>query len=308
MTSDAAFAVLEEKVGFQMNKTAERRVKKAITLYLAGKPEEALRMLVGLIQQTSDHSEQFGLLYYEMIWLLDAGAVSKARAKFNEMQVQMSLFDGATQSKDPLASTPMSPPDTDQDDLAAYLAVVARFAEAKLLMKEGNESLALNTLEDLMARYPKQLSLRKFRELRGQADMHRGILLVNADRWLEAGEFLERAIPPKNFRPRLCYCLGQYYCTIRDYKRAAKNLKQSITPGIPPQWRCRAHYMLGLAEFHLSHVKEAKKNFELSVQTADPEYIRRYNIWGLLEEASRTLGLNAEADKYRKIRKDGENP
>ncbi|HWO37143.1 MAG TPA: hypothetical protein VNO32_50850, partial [Candidatus Acidoferrum sp.] len=136
----------------------------------------------------------------------------------------------------------------------------------------------------------------------------RGTLLANADRWLEAGEFLERAIPPKNLRPLLRYNLGQYYCTIRDYKRAAKNLKQSIRPDMPPQWRCRAHYMLGLAEYRLSHVKEAKKHFELSVQTADSDYIRRYNIWGSLEDVSRALGLNAEADRYRKLRERGENP
>jgi tetratricopeptide (TPR) repeat protein len=296
------------KVDFQMKKTAEKRVKKAIALNVAGKPEEARQMLDDLIQQTSDHSEKFGLLYYEMIWLLDAGAVSQAREKFNEMQGQMSLIDGAPQSKDPFGSTAMSPLDTDQDDLAAYLAVIAGFAEAKLLMKEGNEPLALNALEDLMTRYPKQLSLRNFRELRGHADMHRGTLLANADRWLEAGEFLERAIPPKNLRPLLRYNLGQYYCTIRDYKRAAKNLKQSIRPDMPPQWRCRAHYMLGLAEYRLSHVKEAKKHFELSVQTADSDYIRRYNIWGSLEDVSRAIGLNAEADRYRKLRERGENP
>ena len=291
-----------------MKKTSERRVKKAITLNLAGKPQEALRTLDELIREEGDHSIKFGLLYYQMTWLLDSGAAASAREKFNEMLTEMSFIARSAEPKDPLDSTAISPQDTDQDDLATFLAVIARFAESKLLMKERNETAALSVLEDLMARYPKQLSLPKFLELRGEADMHRGILLANADRWLEAGVFLEKATAPKGFEPVLCYYLGQYYYTVRSYQRAAKMLRKSITANMPPEWRCRAHYMLGLAECNLSHVKEAKKHFERSVQTADPEYILRNNIWGLLEEVSRVLGLNAEADKYRNTREEGGNP
>lgn len=289
-----------------MNRADERQVKKAIAVGRAGKLDEALRILDDLIGKATDHSIKFGLLYYQMLWLLDAKTVSRAREKFNEMQVQMALVDGEALSKSPVASALTSPEDTDQNDLAAYLAVIARFAEAKLLMTEQNEALALNVLEDLMERYPKQLSMRKFRELREETEMHRGILLARAERWLEAGVFLERAIPPKHFRPRFCYCLGQYYYTIRDYKRAAKNLKESITKDMPPQWRCRAHYMLGVAEYYLSHAKEAKKHLELSIRTEDPEYMRKYNVWGLLQDVSRALGLDSEAEKYRKRQEEAE--
>ena len=51
--------------------------------------------------------------------------------------------------------------------------------------------------------------------------------------------------------------------------------------------------MLGLAEYHLAHLKEAKRNFELCVQKADTEYIRKFNISGWLEKTSRDLGLVA---------------
>jgi tetratricopeptide (TPR) repeat protein len=234
--------------------------------------------------------------------------VPRAREKFNEMQMQMqmALVDGGAQSKSPAAFTPASPEDTDRNDLAAYLAVIARFAEAKLLISEQNEASALSVLEDLMDRYPKQLSLRKFRELREETEMNRGMLLGNAGRWLEAGVFLERAIPPKGLKPLLHYYLGQHYYNIRDYKRAVKRLKESITKNMPPQWRCRAHYMLGIAEYYLSHAKEAKKHLELSVRTEDPEYMRKYNVWGLLQDVSRALGLDAEAEKYRKRREESE--
>src|ERR1700732_3207446 len=164
-----------------MNRADERQVKRAIAVGRAGKLDEALRILDDLIGKTTDHSIKFGLLYYQMGWLLETKAVSRAREKFNEMQMQMALAEDGVQSKGrPVASTSTPPEDTDQNDLAAYLAVIARFAEAKLLMTEQNETLALNVLEDLMDRYPKQLSLRKFRELRAETEMHRGMLLGNA--------------------------------------------------------------------------------------------------------------------------------
>jgi tetratricopeptide (TPR) repeat protein len=290
-----------------MKRAAQKRVEKAIALNLSGKSKEALRILDDLIHETLDHSDKFGLLYYEMIWLLDLGAASQARARFNEMQLQRSLIAGSAKSKNSPTSIPTSPKDTDQDDLAPYLAVIARFAEAKLLIKERNEALALDVLEDLMDQYPKQLSLRKFRELRGEADTDRGMLLGNAGRWVEAGLFLERAIAPKTLRPLLCFYLGQYYYTKRDYKRAAKKLKECFTKDMPSQWRCGAHYMLGIAEHYLSHAKEAKNHLELSIRTDDPEFMRKYNIWSLLEEISRVLKQDTEAEKYRKLREEAEN-
>jgi tetratricopeptide (TPR) repeat protein len=277
-----------------MNRDGEKLVQRAENLYAAGMTDEAIRILDDLIREVSGHSDKFGLLYYQMMWLLDKGAVSHARNKLNEMRAEMSYLNGSVAQ------------DSDLDDLAANLAVIERFAEARLLMKEGADRLALGVLEDLISRYPKQLSLQKFRELNGEAEMHRGILLANADRWLEAGVFLERAIPPRNFGPILDFYLGQYYYTIRDYRRAIKSLQKSMTPEMPPNWRSRLHHLLGLAEYHLSHIDEAKKQFELSVQDADTEYIRRNDIWAWLERISSELGQNTEAEKYRKIKEEAQ--
>jgi tetratricopeptide (TPR) repeat protein len=291
-----------------VNRAAEQRVRKALGLYGTGKPDDALRMLDDVIQAEDDPSIKFGLLYYQMSWLLDMSAVSQAREKFNEMQEQTSYIDGFAKPKDSRDAAASFPQDTKQNDLAAYLAVMARFAESKLLIKEGNESSALSVLEDLMSRYPRQLSSPHFRELRGEADMKRGMLLANADRWLEAGVFLEKATSPKNLKPILCYYLGQYYFTVRKYQLAAKTLRKSITADTPPKWRGRGHYMLALAEYHLSHVKEAKEHFELSVRIADTEYIRKNNIWGWLEKTAHALGNGTEAEQYKEMREQAENP
>ena len=65
--------------------------------------------------------------------------------------------------------------------------------------------------------------------------------------------------------------------------------------------------MLGLAEYHLAHVKEAERNFESCVQIAHTEYIRKNNIWGWLEKTSRDLGQIAEAERHRKMREEVED-
>jgi tetratricopeptide (TPR) repeat protein len=278
----------------KMNRAARQQFKTAIKLGAVGKINDALAALQNLIGQTSNYVDKGGLLYYEVFWLLDIEAVPQAREAFLEMQREVAKIEPP-------------PQDADQMDLGSSLSVMLRFAEAKLLLKERNDAAALDVLEDLMSQYPKQLSLRKLRDLRGEVEMHRGIVLANADRWLEAGVFLERAIPPPAVRPLFSYYMGQYCFTVRDYQRAAKHLKQSFTSNMPPHWRCRAHYMLGFAEYHLSHVKKAKKQFELSIRTEDPEFMRKYNIWGVLEEVSRVLKLDADAERYRKIRQEAES-
>ena len=284
-----------------LDRSRDKRLKDVERLGSAGKPQEALRIVRDLIRETPDGFERFFLFYYEMCWLLEMGAVVEARNKLNDIQTQMSYIDGLG------SQVPIEPQDSDQEDLGAGSAVVFRFAEAKLLIKEGNEPLALSVLEDLMSRYPRQLSQRIFDQLRREAEMHAGLLLANADRWLEAGVFLERAVPPKHYKPIWSYYLGQYYCTVRNYRRAAKLLKESITSNMPPKWQSRARYMLGLSEYHLAHVKEAKRNFEFCVQTADTEYIRKNNIWGWLEKTSRDLGLMDEAERHRKMREEIED-
>src|SRR5580700_707381 len=122
-----------------MNRAEERQVKRAIAVGRAGKLEEALRILDNLIGKTTDHLIKIELLYYQMMWLLEAEAVPRARGKFNEMQMQMALVDGAELPKSLVTSALTVPDDTDRNDLAAYLAVSARFAKAKLLKKEGNK-------------------------------------------------------------------------------------------------------------------------------------------------------------------------
>jgi len=130
-----------------MKRADEKQVKRAIAVGRAGKLDEALRILDNLIGKTTDHLIKIELLHYQMMWLLEAEAVPQAREKFNEMQMQMALVDGAEMPKSAVSSALTVPDDTDRNDVAAYLAVIARFAEAKLLIKERDEASALDVLD-----------------------------------------------------------------------------------------------------------------------------------------------------------------
>jgi hypothetical protein len=67
---------------------------------------------------------------------------------------------------------------------------------------------------------------------------------------------------------------------------------------MPPNWRSRDHFIRGVCEYQLDDLEASKREFELSAQSAEADYIRKYNIWGWLEAICRALGMNTEAEKY----------
>jgi tetratricopeptide (TPR) repeat protein len=270
-----------------MTKTEVRRCEELLARHAAGEHADALKGLHALVEAVSGPLDKAGLLYHEVLWLLERGDVPGARSRLEEMKNK--LVAGSIGSL---------PPDNGRSDLNASLGFMALFAEASVLIAEGDSTKALLVLQDLVLRYKKQLSLKKFSEIRGEILTRFGMLLGNDNRWLEAGPLLEQASPPKSLQPVLSYYLGQYYHTIRDYKKAAEKLKDSFTDSMPPNWRCRAHFMRGVCEYHLDDLESSKREFELSAQSADADYIRKYNIWGWLETICRALGMNTEAEKY----------
>ena len=187
---------------------------------------------------------------------------------------------------------------------AAGLAVISRFAEARLLIKEKNEPSALTVLEDLMSRYPRQLSQRKFDELRHEAEMHAGMLLANADRWLEAGVFLERAVPPKHYKPIWSYYLGpvlphrQKLPTRDETAKGMDCLEHAAGMAVDRRATCWDSLSTTWPTS-----KRPKRNFEFCVQTADTDLRPSRTTFGDgLKKPLRDLGLIADAERYRKMR------
>jgi tetratricopeptide (TPR) repeat protein len=270
-----------------MTKTEVRRCEELLARHAAGERTGVIEELHNLVEAVSGPIDKAGLLYHEVTWLLELGDVPSARTRFEEMK--NNLFESGIGKL---------PPDNGRSDLDASLGLMALFAEGSVLIAEGDKTEALLVLQNLVSRYKRQLSLKKFSQIRGEILTCFGMLLADENRWLEAGPLLEQASPPRSLQPVLSYHLGQYYYTIRDYKKAAKELKDSFTDSMPQNWRCRAHFIRGVCEYHLDHFETAKREFEQSAQSADADYIRKYNIWGWLEVVCRALGTNTEAEKY----------
>jgi hypothetical protein len=192
-----------------MTKAEARRFEELLARDSAGERVDALKELRDLVEAVRSPIDKAGLLYHEVLWLLELGDVLGARTRFVEMKEN--LVAGGIADL---------PPDNGRADLNASLGFMVLFAEASLLIAEGDQTKALALFQDLTLRYKKQLSLKKFSELRGEILTRFGMLLGNSNHWIEAGPLLEQAAPTKSLQPVLSYYLGQYYYTIRDYRKA----------------------------------------------------------------------------------------
>jgi tetratricopeptide (TPR) repeat protein len=271
-----------------MNQSDALRVMEAYQQFEAGECIKAVKGLRELADRIDDPWTKAELLYHQVIFLAQMDAAGEARSCFNE-------FKGAVGLR--LSGVVL---DTPVDTQSANLAVMVRYAELKTLLAEGNQVQALEVLEELVSQYPTQLSGPGI-EILKDIDLYHGFLLADAGRWKQAKPFLDKAHPPEAWKSFVCYYLGHYYYEFRDYERAKEKLMEALHMGLSGHWEGRAHYVLGLVEYYLGEMKAAKEQFELCVKTADPRYLGASRIWEWLEAASRALGLEADADKYRRL-------
>src|SRR5260221_572436 len=88
--------------------------------------------------------------------------------------------------KKAVASLTEVPPDGYEFDVQVSIPVMARHADLMVTIKEGKTLEALRLLEDLVSRYPKQLSIPEFRNAFQEVTTWHGMLLAEAGRWEEA--------------------------------------------------------------------------------------------------------------------------
>jgi tetratricopeptide (TPR) repeat protein len=268
-----------------MTEAESKLFDEAYARYAAGNRKEALQKLRELALSLREPADRGGLLYYEVLWLLELCELSEARSQLKALQeVVVSIAD--------------TPADVSDIDPLVSLNVMTRFAEARVLMDEGDKAGALGALASLTTKYPKQLS--SLPDLYGEVQLLQGILLGDADRWSDARTFLENASPPEGLSGILLYYLGHCYYALGEYSAAKAKLTAALQQGLSSRWVPRTHYILGLTEYHLSNTKKAKREFELCVETADPEYLGTTKVWKWLEATSREMGLNKEAEEYRR--------
>jgi tetratricopeptide (TPR) repeat protein len=270
-----------------MNDSERQQFEEAYALYLSGKRGEASKELEALARSTAYPADRIGILCQLASWSLDAGDLVGARKVFNELnEIIRSLFPTA--------------PDSKQDDLAANLTIRAKFVEARLLNEEGGREQASKILDELVARYPGQLSLEYFAEIFNHVQLLRGIFKADKGEWSEAGPLLEQTVPPNGLEGLRDFYIGNYHFTKKAYTQARRELTASLASGLPIHLEEQARYLLGISEYYLSDFVAAKRELEHCVQISTPEYLGTTKVWEWLAAVSSALGMTAEAESYRK--------
>jgi tetratricopeptide (TPR) repeat protein len=257
--------------------------------FAAGNESQALQELHDLANRVDDPWDKAWLKYQEIRLLVEMHDASEARTCLENLNRMLASI--------------LSLPSSEHDPDIEIATMIVRHAEIRVTNEEGKETEALQLIEHFVGNYPKQLSLPEFKTLAEEVTTLRGFLLGSAGRWKEARAFLETVAPPEAWKAQYCHYLGRCYYEDKEYERARRKLVEALDLGLDTATEGEAHYVLGIVEYHLSDMNAAKREFELSAKTADPSYLGDA-IWGWLETTSRALGLQAEAENYRKMKAD----
>jgi tetratricopeptide (TPR) repeat protein len=274
-----------------LNKIDAQRFDQVRAKYDAGHYAQALEELLDLAGRVTDPWDKAELLYNEAIFLLEMKRIVDARQRVANLSKMLAL----------LVKTPC---DGNEFDAPVSLPVMARHADIRVTIEEGRKREAVQLIDDLTSRYPMQLSLAQFQTMSKEMKTMRGLLLVELGRWDEGKSFLEATAPPEIWKTHHRYCLGVCHYELGDFQQAKEKLSEAIALGLESSWATKAHFILGLAENKLSNTEAAKRQFELCLKSPDPKYVDMAEVWRGLEETSRALGLNAEAEDYRRLRTD----
>ena len=256
----------------------------------AGDDLEALQRLRELARRVEDQWDRAWLIYQEIRFLVDMHEASEARLRLGTLKKMLDRLVNVN-----------APADSSELDPHVTLPMLAHHAEIRVTTEEGKETEALHLIEGFKSHYPKQLALPQFKALADEVATLYGFLLANAGRWREARRILEDVIPPEASRSQRAFYLGRCYYEEKSYEQAKIRLLEAISQGLDTAVEGRAHYVLGLVEYHLSEMNAAKQQFELAVKMADPTYLGD-EVWRWLETTSRALGLQEDAAKYQSIR------
>jgi tetratricopeptide (TPR) repeat protein len=272
-----------------MNELTLQGLNHAYSKFDADEFDDALEEIRRVAAAVTDPWEKAELLYYESMFLLESNRIVDARQT-------------VTHLAEALETLVPSPSDGYEYDVSITLPVMACHANLRVTVKEGKTLEALRLIEDLMARYPKQLSLPQFQMMFDEVETLRGQLLGDAGRWAEAKPYLEAATPPERWRGFHLYYLGLCYYKLGDNLNAKKKFSEALDVGLKGAWEVRAHLNLGFAEYKLSNMEAAKRQFEICAKSPDRQAVDLQIVWEALEATARALGLATEAENYKRLR------
>jgi tetratricopeptide (TPR) repeat protein len=102
----------------------------------------------------------------------------------------------------------------------------------------------------------------------------RAFVLADLGRWKEALPILEAIQSRQEYREGIAFYLGHCHASAHEYKKAKPHFVEALKLGLPPNLEYRAHYELGVVYFALGGYAQAKIEFEKTLQTAAPAYLK----------------------------------
>jgi tetratricopeptide (TPR) repeat protein len=228
------------------------RVRSAMSLREAGRPEEALRDLEALVSMATDEQERSSLFLSQSRCLFDMGCLKEARQCWTEAAARW-------------------------DNL--YVQLV----DAYLCAEEGKSEEAISKLMLLLERYDNELRESGNDNFFTEAYEKLGYLLFASERHAEAIQPLKNALtfPQTVERKRqLCLYIGISYLETLDLPAAERSLIESVpSQREDPQW-AKAHYQLGRLYFQRAAYTQAKEAFECCEFFANDRQMKEsVSIW-----------------------------
>lgn len=262
-----------------------------------GKLTEACHEFIQLAESEADPLDKAGALLYAANTLEMSGQVEAATSKLSEARA---LIEGYPHPK------------SAADERVAALELFLDYEAATLLWLRGeNLEAVLKTFEAAIKKHrleaasnkhnltPKDLHSSDFYEA---IQIRRAFILADLNRWKEAMPILEGIQSPREYKEGVAFYLGHCYVCAGEYSKAKPYLLDALNLGLPPSLEFRAHDELGIVYMAIGGCARAKIEFETTLQTADANYLKDGSICKRLEICCRQLGLQAEAERYARMK------
>jgi tetratricopeptide (TPR) repeat protein len=266
----------------------DQRFIKACQLRDEGNLKEAIAEFCRIVEDTEDPLDKAGVL-------LNVATTHKALGEYDQARRQLSAARKLVPSSDKWTLEAL------RDSRLLQLEVSLDFEDADICSFEGKLDEALAKFDLVLKKYEQRLKEPEFRESYEMIQERRGFIFGDLGRCKQALPILEEAELFEQRKAEVYFYLGHCYLAGLDYIRALGKLVEALRVGLPRRLEYRAHCELGIVYYRLKNYAQAKLEFAMSAETADPEYIQQAQIWKWLENTSRILGLKDEADYYSKL-------
>jgi tetratricopeptide (TPR) repeat protein len=264
----------------------EQRFQNACRLRDEGKLFEASNEFVQIAEMAADPLDKAGALLYAANTLVMSGQCEAATTKLNAARALMEDYPKAA-----------------RDERFAALELFLDFEDANLFwLRAENPEAVLRKFEAWLKKYTLPSNDPRAREFYAGIQTRRAFLLADLGRWKEALPILEGITSPQEYKEGIAFYLGHCYVSAHEYKKAKPYLVEALKLGLPLNLEYRAHNELGIVHLALGGYAQAKIEFEKTLQSADPTYLKGSEILKRLEICCRQLGLKVEAEHYARMR------